>query len=98
MPPKRRPPAFPSWPDHRTLAWAERARLTASFERERLLALWMHGTATRRWRIEALQTVSRVGDGWIWYGIIVCLPWAGGAVGTSASVHMLALGTVDLVI
>ena len=58
----------------------------------------MHGAATRRWVVRVFGTVSRVGDGWLWYAIIVCLPWAGGAVGTSASVRMLGVGAVNVIL
>ena len=67
-------------------------------ERERLIALWMHGASTRAWVVRLLAAVSRVGDGWLWYAIIVCLPWAGGPVGTSASVRMIGVGMVNLVV
>jgi undecaprenyl-diphosphatase len=84
---KRRPHAFPSWPEQQV--WVER---------ERLIALWMHGASTRAWVVRLLAAVSRIGDGWLWYAIIVCLPWAGGAVGTSVSVRMVGVGIVDLVV
>ena len=58
--------------------------------RERSVALWMHGAATRAWVVRLLDAVSRVGDGWLWYAIIVCLPMAGGPIGASASVRMIA--------
>ena len=92
---KRRPPTFPSWPEPQ-LAWHRRGRVVAWIERERLVALWMHGAATRGWVVHVLRVVSRVGDGWIWYVTVVCLPWMGGHVGTSASVRMIAVGLVDL--
>jgi undecaprenyl-diphosphatase len=85
---KRLPPPYLSWPERR-LAW---------IERERLVALWMHGAATRAWVVRVLAAVSRVGDGWVWFGMVVCLPWAGGPVGTSASVRMIGVGLVDIVI
>ena len=85
---KRRPPAFPSWPE-RQLLWVAR---------ERSIALWMHGAATRAWIVNVLKTVSRIGDGWLWYAIVVGLPWAGGAEGTSAAVRMFAVGLVDILI
>jgi undecaprenyl-diphosphatase len=88
MLPKRPRPAFPSWPERR-LAWVER---------ERVVALWMHGASTRAWVVRVLAAVSRIGDGWLWYGIVVCLPWAGGPVGTSASIRMFCVGLVDIVI
>ncbi len=85
---KRLPTAYPSWPERR-LAWVER---------ERLVVLWMHGASTRTWVVGVLAAVSRIGDGWLWFGMVACLPWVGGAVGTSASVRMLAVGVVDIAI
>ena len=85
---KRRPIAFPPWPEQQLL-WAER---------ERLFALWMHGASTRAWVVRLLGAVSRVGDGWIWYVTMVCLPWAGGPIGTSASVRMTGVALVNLLI
>ncbi len=66
--------------------------------RERSVALWMHRAAARAWVVRFLDVVSRVGDGWLWYAVIVCLPWFGGAVGTSASVRMIGVGAVNLVV
>lgn len=88
MPPKRRPFAFPSWPE-RQLLW---------LERERSAALWMHGAATRAWVVRLFAAVSRIGDGWLWYAVVVSLPWIGGAIGASASVRMIAVGIVDLAV
>jgi len=92
---KRRQDASPSWPDHASTLWLERELWIA---RERAVALWMHGASTRDWVVRLLDTVSRVGDGWIWYAIIVCLPIAGGPIGTSASVRMIGVGIVDLIL
>jgi undecaprenyl-diphosphatase len=88
MPPKRPPHASPSWPEQQ-LIWVER---------ERTFARWMHRAAARAWVVRLLDAVSRVGDGWLWYAVIACLPWAGGAVGTSAAVRMIGVGIVDLVV
>ena len=85
---KRRSPVFPSWLDQQPL-WVAR---------ERSVALWMHRAAARAWVVRFLDAVSRIGDGWLWYAVIVCLPWAGGASGPSASVRMIAVGAVDLVV
>jgi undecaprenyl-diphosphatase len=85
---KRRQHTSPSWPEQQLL-WVER---------ERSFALWMHGAATRAWVVRVLDAVSRVGDGWLWYAIIACLPWAGGPIGTSTSVRMIGVGIVDLVV
>ena len=93
---KRRSPAFPSWLDPQPL-WIERERYLW-LARERSVALWMHRAAARAWVVRFLDAVSRIGDGWLWYAVIVCLPWAGGASGPSASVRMIAVGIVDLVV
>jgi undecaprenyl-diphosphatase len=93
MHPKRPRDASPSWPEQAHPLWLERELWIA---RERSVALWMHGAATRAWVVHLLDTVSRVGDGWLWYAILVCLPIAKGPVGTSASVRMIAVGIVDL--
>ncbi len=58
----------------------------------------MHGAATRSWVVRLLTAASRVGDGWLWYAIVVCLPWAGGAAGPSASVRMIGVAVVDLIV
>ena len=96
MQPKRRHPAFPSWPERQQL-WVERERYLW-LARERSVARWMHRAAARAWVVRFLAAVSRVGDGWLWYAVIVCLPWAGGAAGPSASVRMIGVGIVDLVV
>jgi undecaprenyl-diphosphatase len=85
---KRPPHTSPSWPEQQLL-WAER---------ERTFALWMHGAATRLWVVRMLGTVSRVGDGWLWYAIIACLLWGGGTPGASAAVRMFCVGAVNLVL
>jgi len=87
-----------SWRPEPQLAWREHVRVAAWIERERLVALWMHGAATRTWVVRVLAVVSRIGDGWLWYGIVVCLPWMGGPTGASASVRMIAVGLVDLLV
>jgi undecaprenyl-diphosphatase len=84
-----------SWPEQAHSVWLERELWLA---RERAVALWMHGATTRDWVVRLLDTVSRVGDGWIWYAIIVCLPVAAGPTGTSASVRMIAVGAVNLIV
>ena len=78
--------------------WREHERVLAWAERERLVALWMHGASTRGWVVRLLNGVSRVGDGWLWYAIIACLPWAGGASGASTAVRMICVGAIDLVV
>lgn len=94
---KRRPPAFRSWPEAQ-LAWHQRARVVAWIERERLVALWMHGASTRDWVVNVLKVVSRVGDGWIWYVTVVVLPLLDTHSGASASVRMICVGIVDITV
>lgn len=83
---KRRPSAYPSWPE-RQLLWSER---------DRSAALWLHGAATRAWIVRLLNVVSRLGDGWTWAVVIAVLPWLGGPAGASASVRMIGVFLVNL--
>jgi undecaprenyl-diphosphatase len=92
---KRHRHASPPWPEHPEPLWLERAPWIA---RERAVALWMHRASTRDWVVRVLAAVSRVGDGWIWYAILVCLAIAGGPVGTSVTVRAVAVGAVNLVL
>ena len=92
---KRHRHASPPWPEHPQPLWPERELWIA---RERAVALWMHRASTRDWVVRVLAAVSRVGDGWIWYAILVCLPIAGGPVGTSASVRAVGVGLVNLIL
>ncbi len=92
---KRRHEASPPWPEQPATFRLERDLWIA---RERSVALWMHGAATRAWVVRVLDWVSRIGDGWLWYAIIVWLPITHGPVGTSASVRMIAVGAVNLVL
>lgn len=41
--------------------------------------------------------VSRLGDGWFWYGLIVYLPIMHGATGTRAAVQMVVAGTLAVI-
>jgi len=92
---KRHRHASPPWPEHPQPLWPERELWIA---RERAVALWMHRASTRDWVVRVLAAVSRVGDGWIWYAILVCLPIADGPVGTSASVRAVGVGLVNLIL
>ena len=77
-----------SWPD-RQLLW---------IERERTFSRWMHRAAARSWVVFALNVVSRLGDGWMWYAVILALPWLDHATGTTCAIRMFAVGAVNLVI
>jgi len=85
---KHRLRPLPSWPD-RQLAW---------IERERSFALWMHSAAARPWVVAWLAVISRLGDGWAWYPVILALPWLDHVNGTSCAIRMVAVGAVNLLV
>ncbi|MDQ6681279.1 MAG: phosphatase PAP2 family protein [Pseudomonadota bacterium] len=85
---KRRLRPLPSWPDQQ-LQW---------LERERSCARWMHGATTRPWVVMLLNAVSRLGDGWMWYAVILALPWVDHINGTTCAIRMFAVGAVNLAI
>lgn len=86
MLPKPPPRATPLSPEARLL-WLERE---LSFGR------WIHGAAARDWVVSLLVAVSRIADGWIWYGAVAVLPLVGGPQGTSVSIRLVAVGVFDL--
>jgi len=77
-----------SWPD-RQLLW---------IERERSFARWMHSASARPWVVLWLNVVSRLGDGWMWYAVILALPWLDHVDGTTCAIRMFAVGAVNLLI
>ena len=79
---------IPSWPE-RQLLW---------IERERSFARWMHGASARPWVTPSLNVVSRLGDGWMWYVVILSLPWLDHVNGTTCAIRMFAVGAVNLLI
>jgi undecaprenyl-diphosphatase len=85
---KRTPRPQLSWPEHQLL-W---------IERERSFSLWMHGAATRPWLVRALNVVSRLGDGWMWYAVMLALPWLDHVNGTHCAIRLFAVGAVNLAI
>ena len=94
---KRRPPPYPSWPEPQD-AWRNSEHVVRWLERERLVALWMHGAATRAWVVRFFTTVSTAGDGWIWTAIVAVLPWWGGPTGGSVSARMIGVFVVNLIL
>lgn len=42
------------------------------------------------------QAISRLGDGWFWYGLILALPFLYGSTAWGATMHMLLLGALNL--
>ena len=79
---------IPSWPE-RQLLW---------IERERSFARWMHRASARPWVVPSLNVVSRLGDGWMWYAVILSLPWLDHVNGTTCAIRMFAVGAVNLLI
>ena len=77
-----------SWPEHQ-LAW---------IERERSFVRWMHAASSHRWVERLLLVVSRLGDGWMWYAVMLALPWFDHVSGTNCAIRMVAVGAVNLVI
>lgn len=55
--------------------------------------------ANRRWLASRFfGVVSRLGDGWFWYALMLALPLLFGSVALLASLHMAVTGAVALVI
>lgn len=79
---------LPSWPDQQLL-W---------IERERSFARWMHRGAAHAWLVGSLNVVSRLGDGWMWYLVMLALPWVDPIEGTACAIRMIAVGLVNLAI
>lgn len=73
----------------------ERRRLW--LERERTLAVWMHGASAWPAVTLAFMGISRLGDGMLWYALILSLPWWGGPSGLTSALYLAALGLVNLV-
>ena len=87
---RTKPPWRPqlSWPEHQLL-W---------IQRERSFVLWMHAASAHLWVVRSLKVVSRLGDGWMWYAVMLALPWLDHVSGTSCAIRMFAVGSVNLVI
>ena len=44
------------------------------------------------------RAVSWLGDGWIWYALILALPWVLGSDGLQATLHLAATGALGLLL
>ena len=53
-----------------------------------------------RWSVirKLFATVSWLGNGWFWYGLLAALPWAFGARGGWASLHLAATAAVGVAV
>jgi len=68
---------------------------------DRVEARWCHAfnrSCRRRWIHGIFATVSWLGNGTLWYGMIVGLAIGGGAVGRRAAAHMAAVGLAGLLV
>jgi undecaprenyl-diphosphatase len=64
---------------------------------EHRLCLIANAAARRRALRGLFRTVSRLGDGVVWYALMASMPlWLGPAAGARAALHMLAVGAVGL--
>jgi len=63
---------------------------------ERTMALWLHGASAFPWLTLLLMGVSWLGDGYLWYAIVLGLPFLGGPHGWQCAGHLLLLSAVNL--
>lgn len=57
----------------------------------------LNGWGGGAWPRRVFAVVSRAGDGWAWYALIVALPLADGRRGLAAGLHMAATALIALV-
>ncbi len=89
MEPKPPLPPRPWWPE---------ARHRAFIERERALARWLHRATLTPWALSALTAASRLGDGPLWFAVVLLLPWVDTARGGMHALHIVAVSAVNLAI
>ncbi len=78
--------------------WWPEARQRAFVEREQALARWLHRATVAPWALLLLVAVSRLGDGPVWFGVVLLLPWLDATHGIGHSLHIVAVSAVNLVI
>jgi undecaprenyl-diphosphatase len=67
-------------------------------EHDRRLAQSWNEAARITWWLRTCRIVSRLGDGLLWYGLMIGLPWFAGERGWVCARHMFIAGTVSLVL
>lgn len=77
------------------LPWAQR-ELWA--EHDRRGARWLHRAAASPLVVLLLVLVSRLGDGMLWYSVMVLLPFLGGPGGWTCAFQMALVGAINLLI
>ena len=94
MEPKPLLPPRPWWPERFNL-WG---RHRALIEHERALARWLHRATLTPWALLALTAASRLGDGPLWFAVVLLLPWLDTARGGVHSLHIVAVSAINLAI
>ncbi|NML13526.1 phosphatase PAP2 family protein [Azohydromonas caseinilytica] len=97
------------WPEPRRTRWQERefvVRCTAGLQQRR--ARWLdidrqcarrlHRGAERMLLLRLLVVASRLGDGGLWYALMLVLPWLGSPEGLVCTLQMGAAGTLNVVL
>ncbi|MEM1079969.1 MAG: phosphatase PAP2 family protein [Pseudomonadota bacterium] len=82
----------------RSLAWWPSRALARFDHLERRACLFMNRGARVPLMAQVFTAVSRMGDGVLWYGLMVLLPLTHGARGLEASVLMAVASLIGLVI
>jgi undecaprenyl-diphosphatase len=67
-------------------------------ERDRSLAQALHRASAHPGLLLLLAGASRLGDGVVWYGAMLALPFVGGPAGLPCALRMLLLGLLNLVV
>lgn len=80
------------------LTRADRPQLERLLAWERASTLSIHRRVSSRPSMRLFAAVSRLGDGPLWYALIVGLAAFGGSAGRLCAVHMLAAGAFALMI
>lgn len=78
-----------------TRYWPDRRRW---IEHDRRWAHTLNRAASYRAFLCACRVASYLGDGILWYAIILALPWVAGEAGLRCSKHMLLAGLISLLI
>jgi undecaprenyl-diphosphatase len=65
---------------------------------DRECAVWLYQAFAWRWVVSALAVASRLGNGLVWYTLVVSMPFLAGENGWRCSTQMLCMGAVNLVI
>ncbi len=77
-------------------------RMTVAFERfdraELKVCRYLNRSSSSTMIRHVFRAASWLGNGWIWYGLILCLPAVYGRVGLVAASHMALTGAVALLV